>query len=188
RFGGEAAVLVISPDFPADEYGDTQQIRAAPTATDVPEWFDRTDPALAVAATDTPEINRAIESTAKKRGVLVNRADRSGGRDVGSVVVPATVEDGGVTVAISTGGRSPALSKELRKRIEREIDGTGELAELTAEIRRSLKERGVDPESRRQAIRDVVHSSEVWKDLGRGNSNPRQTADAVVEAALGDQT
>jgi precorrin-2 dehydrogenase/sirohydrochlorin ferrochelatase len=188
RFGDEAAVLVISPEFPADDYGDIQRIRAAPTATDIPEWFDRAAPALAVAATDAPEINRAIESAARKRDILVNRADRSGDRDVGSVVVPATVEDGGVTVAISTGGKSPALSKELRKRIEREIDGAGELAELTAEIRQSLKERGVDPESRRQAIRDVVHSSEVWKDLGRGNSNPRQTADAVVEAALGDRT
>jgi precorrin-2 dehydrogenase/sirohydrochlorin ferrochelatase len=188
RFAREADVVVVSPEFPADDYGDAQRIRSAPDAEAVPEWFDRTAPALAVAATDDPAVNEAIESTARRQDILVNRADHSGGRDAGSVVVPATVRDDEVTVAVSTGGRSPALSKTLRERIEEEIEGAGELAELTAEIRRSLKADGVDPALRRQAVRDVVRSTAVWKDLGEGDDNPRQTADAVVEAALGDRT
>ncbi len=187
RFSREATVLVVSPDFPGD-YGTAERVRAAPGPEDVPEWFDRADPALAVAATNDTEVNGAIEATARRRNVLVNRADQSGGRDAGSVVVPATVRDGDVTVAVSTGGRSPALSKTLRERIETEIEGADELAELTAELRRSLKERGVDPEPRRRAIRSVVRSSDVWKDLGRDDANAQQTADAVVEAALGDPT
>lgn len=187
RFAREADVVVVSPEFPADEYGDTQRIRTAPNAGEVPEWFDRTTPALAVAATNDPAVNEAIESTAQTRGVLVNRADHSGGRDADSVVVPATVRDDGVAVAISTGGRSPALSKELRKRIEGEIEGAGELAELTAEIRRSLQADGVDPAHRRQAVREVVRSTAVWKDLGEGNAKPQQRADAVVEAVLGEE-
>lgn len=188
RFVREATVIVVSPEFPSDGYGDAQRVRAAPSVDDIPGWFDRVTPALAVAATSASELNEAIESAAQKRDVLVNRADQSGGRDVGSVVVPATVRDGEVTVAVSTGGRSPALAKELRERIETEIQGAGALAELTAEIRQSLKTNNVDPSRRRQAVRDVVQSSEVWKDLGRGDSNLRQTADAVVEAALGDRT
>jgi precorrin-2 dehydrogenase/sirohydrochlorin ferrochelatase len=188
RFAREATVVVISPEFPLEEYGGAERVRAAPTEDDVATWFDRAVPALAVAATSDPDVNDAIETAAKERDVLVNRADRSGGRDAGSVVVPATVREGGVTVAVSTGGRSPALSKEIRKRIEAEIQGADELAELTADIRQSLKESGVDPRLRRRAVKDVVESSEVWKDLGRGDSNPRQTADAVVEAALGDRT
>jgi precorrin-2 dehydrogenase/sirohydrochlorin ferrochelatase len=188
RFAREAAVVVVSPTFPAEGYGDVQRVRAAPAPGDVPGWFERTDPALAVAATDDADLNGAIESTARDRGVLVNRADRSGERDAGSVVVPATVREGEVAVAVSTGGRSPALAKELRRRIEDEIDGADELAELTAEIRRSLKDRGVEPALRRRAVGEVVRSAAVWKDLGEGDSNPRQTADAVVEAALGDRT
>ena len=188
RFAREAEVVVVSPEFPAEAYGDAERVRAAPTAEAVPAWFERAAPALAVAATDDADLNRAIESTARNRGALVNRADRSGGRDAGSVVVPATVRDGGVAVAVSTGGRSPALSKELRRRIESQIEGAGELAELTADIRRSLRERGVDPTLRRRAVGEVVRSTAVWKDLGEGDTNPRQTADAVVEAALGDRT
>ena len=188
RFAREAAVLVVSPEFPADDYGTAERVRAAPTAEGVPEWFDRTDPALAVAATNDTAVNEAIETAARTRNVLVNRADRSGGRNIDSVVVPATVRDGDVTVAVSTGGRSPALSKTLRERIEAEIEGADELAELTAEIRQSLKDRGVEPEPRRRAVREVVRSTAVWKDLGRGDSNPRQAAEAVVEAELGDRT
>ncbi len=188
RFAREASVIVVSPTFAEDGYGEVQRVRAAPAPSDIETWIERAEPALVVAATNDPAVNDAIESSARSRGILCNRADRAGERDVGSVVVPATVRDGDVTVAISTGGRSPALSKELRKRIEREIQGADELAELTAEIRDRLKAADVDAAARREAITRVVQSSDVWKDLGRGNSNPRQTADAVVEAALGDRT
>ena len=187
RFAREADVVVVSPEFAADDFGGADRVRAAPDAADVPEWFDRTDPALAVAATSEADVNEAVEDEARARGVLVNRADEAGGRDAGSVVVPATVRDGEVVVAVSTGGASPALSKELRRRVESEIQGAGELAELTAEVREELKNRGVDPSVRREALRQVVQSPQVWKDLGTGRDKPRRTVDAVVDAALGEQ-
>jgi precorrin-2 dehydrogenase/sirohydrochlorin ferrochelatase len=187
RFAREADVVVVSPEFPAEDYGDAERVRAAPGPEDVEEWFDRTDPALAVAATNDGAVNAAVESVARERDVLVNRADRSGGRDPGSVVVPATVRDGDVVVSISTGGASPALAKELRRRIESELEGAGELAEVTADLRAELKARDLSPEERRRAVRAVVQSPQVWKDLGTGRSKRQRTVDAVVNAALGDQ-
>jgi precorrin-2 dehydrogenase/sirohydrochlorin ferrochelatase len=186
RFAREASVVVVGPELPADDYGGAETVRAAPAPTEVPAWFERVEPALAVAATDDPEVNEAVARAADERGVLVNRTDRSGGRDVGSVVVPATVRDGEVTVAVSTGAASPALARELRKRIEAEIEGAGELAAATAAVREELKARGVDPDRRRAAVRAAVRSPAVWKDLGTGGSKPRRTVDAVVESALGE--
>jgi precorrin-2 dehydrogenase/sirohydrochlorin ferrochelatase len=188
RFDREARVVVVSPAFPADGYGGAELVRAAPTPGDIGGWFDRTEPALAVAATDDEAVNEAVESQASDRGTLVNRADHSGGRDPGSVVVPATVRDGDVVVSVSTGGASPALSKELRKRIGSEIDGAGELAAAVATLRERLKAENVDPARRREAVREVAQSSRVWKDLGTGGSNARTTIDAVVESAAGDLT
>jgi precorrin-2 dehydrogenase/sirohydrochlorin ferrochelatase len=188
RFAREADVVVVSPEFGATDYGGAERVRAAPGPEAVPGWLDRAGPALAVAATDDGEVNEAVEAAARERGVLVNRADRSGGRDAGSVVVPATVRDGDVVAAISTGGASPALARELRKRVEAELAGAGELAELTAELRGELQRREVDPERRRKALRAVVQSPQVWKDLGTGRTKARRTADAVVDAALGDET
>lgn len=187
RFAREARVIVVSLDFSADDYGDTALIRAAVAPDSAGWWIDRTGAALVVAATDKTAVNDALEDAAEKRRVLINRVDRAGGRDAGSVVVPATISDGEVVVAVSTGGNSPALAAELRRRIEREVDGAGELATLTADVRQRLKARGIDPEQRREAVRSVVRSPRVWKDLGTKRSNPRQTIDAIVDATLGDQ-
>lgn len=187
RFVREAAVVVVGPEFPADDYGGAELVRAAPSATEVAGWVERTEPALVVAATDDEAVNDAVEAAARDRDVLVNRADRAGGRSsADSVVVPATVRDGDVVVAISTGGASPALSRELRRRIETEIEGAGELAELTAAVREDLKERDVPVSARRDAVRAVVQSPRVWTDLGTGGAKARRTVDAVVDAALGE--
>jgi len=196
-FDDAARVVVVSPAFDerlresADDTdanggeGPTVElVRAAPDADTVGDWLDRLDPALAVAATDDAAVNAAVESAALDRGVLVNRTDVSGERDPGSVVVPATVEDNPVTVALSTGGTSPALAKALRERIEAEIDGAGEMARLSGEIREELKSEGVAPEKRREAVRRVVRSRGVWKGLQKGRSNGRQEADTVIEEVL----
>jgi len=188
RFAREADVVVVSPEFTEDDYREAALVRAAPDAEGVAGWFDRVEPALAVAATDLDPVNEAVEREARRRGALINRADHSDERGPGGVVVPATVRDGDVAVSISTGGASPALAKELRRRIEAELDGAGELAAITADVRAELKARGVDPDRRRQAVRAAVRSPRVWKDLGGGASNARQTVDAVVDAALGEKS
>jgi precorrin-2 dehydrogenase/sirohydrochlorin ferrochelatase len=53
-------------------------------------------------------------------------------------------------------------------------------------VREELKADGVDPDRRRRAVRAAVRSSDVWKDLAGDDTNPRQTVDAVVAAALDD--
>lgn len=187
RFAREATVVVVSPTFTETDYGGAERVRAAPDPDDVPGWFERTDPALAVAATDDEAVNDAVAATATDRGVLRNRADRSGSRDAGSVVVPATVRDGDVTVAVSTSGTAPALSKELRRRLESDFEGIGDLAAVTADVRAELRDRDLDAERRRAVLRRVVRSPSVWKDLGRGRTKQRQTVNAVADAALGDE-
>jgi hypothetical protein len=95
RFAREASVVLVAPALPADDYGGADAVRAAPGPADVPGWFDRVEPALVVAATDDGDVNGAVARVARDRGLLVNRADEAGSRDAGSVVVPATVRDGG---------------------------------------------------------------------------------------------
>ena len=184
RFVREARVVVVSPDFGDTDFSDSERVRASPTPDDVAEWVDRFDPALVVAATDDGAVNEAAERAARDAGALVNRTDRHGGRDAGSVVVPATVRDDPVVAAVATGGASPALSKHLRESIETEIAGAGEMAELTADLREELRDEGVPPEDRRDAVRAVVRSSRVWKGLRRGDSKGRQVARDVINDAL----
>ncbi|EJN59404.1 precorrin-2 dehydrogenase/sirohydrochlorin ferrochelatase family protein [Halogranum rubrum] len=185
RFARETRTVVVSPAFGEYGFGDSELVRAAPSADDVADWVERFDPVLVVAATSQETVNEAVEVAARDHGALVNRADHSGGRDAGSVVVPATVEDSPVTVAISTGGTSPALSKYLRERIETELDGAGAMAALTAELRTELKARDLSPSKRRDAVRAVVRSSPVWKALRTGDSNAREEAARVIGNEFG---
>ncbi|MFC7154056.1 bifunctional precorrin-2 dehydrogenase/sirohydrochlorin ferrochelatase [Halomarina halobia] len=203
-FAREAEVIVVSPVFvgdgdgdgdgdgqgergegEGDAYGGAELIRAAPAPEDVPAWFDRASPALVVAATDDPSLNGALAAEARDRGVLVNRADHAGRRDPGDVAVPATVRDGPVVVAVSTGGRSPALSRVLRERIGREIDGAGELARITGNLRERLRD-DYPPDERRAAVRAVVRSDRVWKTLGGGADKTEAIVDEIVSAQLGE--
>ncbi|MFB6150930.1 MAG: bifunctional precorrin-2 dehydrogenase/sirohydrochlorin ferrochelatase [Haloarculaceae archaeon] len=186
RFAREADVVAVSPSFADADFGGARRVRAAPDPGDVEGWFDRTDPALAIAATDDAAVNDAVEAAARERDVLVNRADEAGERDPGSVVVPATVRDDPVVVAVATGGTSPALSRHLRERIEADVSGAGELASVAGELREDLRAEGVPPEVRRDALRAVVRSDEVWKALDTGDTKVRQVAVDVIDDVTGD--
>ncbi|MBV0924700.1 bifunctional precorrin-2 dehydrogenase/sirohydrochlorin ferrochelatase [Halomicroarcula limicola] len=188
RFAAEAEVVVVSPDFADREFGGAERVRAAPDIDAVREWVDRADPALVVAATDDAALNDAAEAAARDRGALVNRADDHGEQSVGNVVVPATVRDDPVTIAVATGGRSPALSKHLRERFEAEFSGAGEMAELTGDIREELKAADVPPTERRNAVRAVVRNDDVWKALDSGRSKARQVATDVIGDISGDSS
>ncbi|THE64569.1 bifunctional precorrin-2 dehydrogenase/sirohydrochlorin ferrochelatase [Salinadaptatus halalkaliphilus] len=183
RFDREADVVVVSPEFADREFGSAELIRTAPDPAAIDGWLERTDPELVVAATDDDTINDAAERAARARGVLVNRADRAGERDPGSVVVPATVRDDPVVVSISTGGTAPALSKYLRQELEETLAGAGEVAVVCDELRSELKSRDVAPSRRREIVTDVVNSPDVWTALRSGTANTRQ----VIEDVLGEE-
>jgi len=182
RFAREAEVFVVAPEFADREFGGVTLFRAAPDPDEVPEWIDRIDPALAVAATDDDAVNAAVGNACGEREILVNRADRSGEREFGSVVLPATTRDDPVVVAIATGGSAPVLSGYLRERIEGLIEGTGPLADLLADLRDDLGEREVPTRRRRQALRAVVESERVREALAEEDAErARERALEVID-------
>jgi precorrin-2 dehydrogenase / sirohydrochlorin ferrochelatase len=100
---------------------------------------------LVVTATGIAEVDGAVYADAEAAGVWANSADdlaRS------SFILPAVHRDGAVTVAVSTGGLSPALASWLRTRLAAECgDGLGLLTQLLAEARAHLKRAGLRSDS-----------------------------------------
>src|SRR5258706_1573858 len=106
-----ARVTVVSPELaPAFGRLAVHAARRRFRADDVRGAF------LAIAATDDPDVNRAVHRACVRRGVLVNVVDVP---KLCTFTAPSIVRRGPVTLAISTGGGSPALAKELRKDLER---------------------------------------------------------------------
>ncbi|HXQ49912.1 MAG TPA: bifunctional precorrin-2 dehydrogenase/sirohydrochlorin ferrochelatase [Stellaceae bacterium] len=88
----------------------------------------------------------ALSRRCQDRFIPVNVVDEP---TLCSFVMPALVERGSVTVAISTGGRSPLLAKLLRQAIDRILPARlGDLAELAGEARPLVRERIADPSHR----------------------------------------
>ncbi len=74
---------------------------------------DLEDSFLAIAATDSPEVNTKVAGDAPG---LLNVVDVPGECNF---IVPSVVRRGPLVFAISTGGTSPALAKTIRKEIEK---------------------------------------------------------------------
>lgn len=186
RFAAEAEVVVVSPAFGDRAFGTAERVREAPDADGVREWVERIEPALVVAATDDAELNAAAEAAAREAGALVNRADDHGEQEVGNVIVPATVRSDPVTMAVATGGHSPALSKYLRESFEEQFADAGKMAKLTGTLREDLKKADMSAAERRDAVRAVVRSDEVWKALDSGSPKAGHVAADVIGYQMGD--
>jgi precorrin-2 dehydrogenase/sirohydrochlorin ferrochelatase len=73
---------------------------------------------LVVGSTDDPRVNNLVSEGARKRGIWVNIVDSPAESDF---FVPSLVRRGDLTVAISTGGSSPATAKKVRKVLEAQL-------------------------------------------------------------------
>jgi precorrin-2 dehydrogenase/sirohydrochlorin ferrochelatase len=96
---------------------------------------------LAVAAADSRALNRQVAKEAQKKAVLVNVADAPQNSDF---IFPSYLHRGALTVAVSTGGVSPALARKIRTGLEKEIGAEyASLVRLVGEVRTELKRRKI---------------------------------------------
>ena len=138
-------ITVISPDA-------TPGIRQAAQRGDI-TWQQRVyEPGdlegafIGVAATNVWHVNRDIYEEAERLGVLLNVVDDP---DLCSFIAPSIVKREPVTLAISTGGASPALARKLRETLAHaEALEWADLADVLAQARRVIKEQRaiIDPE------------------------------------------
>ncbi|MHB1414715.1 MAG: precorrin-2 dehydrogenase/sirohydrochlorin ferrochelatase family protein [Chloroflexota bacterium] len=122
---------------------------------------------LAIAATDDEEINREVWEEAYDRGVLVNVVDAP---QQCNFTLPATVRRGPLLLTVSTGGASPALSRAVRERLEKEFGPEyGTFATWLGEAREQVKSRYPSRREREQIWHRIVES-DVLDMLRRGDA------------------
>ena len=136
----DARVTVVAPDV-------LDELAALDGVTVVRRAYEAGDLAghrLAIAATDDPAVNHQVFLDGEAAGVWVNSADDPANC---AFTLPAVVRQGPITVAVSTGGHSPALSTWLRDRLAAELGPEHEvLLQLLAERRQALRSEGIPTE------------------------------------------
>jgi uroporphyrin-III C-methyltransferase/precorrin-2 dehydrogenase/sirohydrochlorin ferrochelatase len=158
-----ARVTVVAPQA-RPELG---ALAAAGTLTLVERAFEPRDAdgAWLIVAAATAEVNRAVAAAAEARRTFVLAVDDPA---AATAYGAGIVRRGGVTLAISTDGRAPALAGLLREGLEAvlpdELEGWTEEAERQ---RRLWKEAGVPMSERRPLLLDALNRLYAEREAAR---------------------
>ncbi|MDJ0782972.1 MAG: bifunctional precorrin-2 dehydrogenase/sirohydrochlorin ferrochelatase [Desulfosarcinaceae bacterium] len=173
-----ARVTVISPKMTADleALGSHERLTLEKRPYSA---LDMKDAFLVFAATNDGALNRRIRQEAARQRILCNIADQP---ELCDFILPAVVNQGDLTLAITTAGSSPALAKRLRRQLASQFGP--EYARLTAllgAIRRRLLAEGHDPDGHRQRFNALLDGGllELLKE------NRTAEVDALLAAVLG---
>ena len=130
--GGE--VTLISPELTAALHA----LEAAGRLTVQHRSYQRGDleaVALVIAATDDPALQQQIAAAAQQANILCNIVDQPA---LCSFIVPAVMQKGDLTIAVSTNGASPALAKKIGQDL---ADQFGPEYALALRLLRRIRER-----------------------------------------------
>ncbi len=136
----DAAVQVISPVV-CSELNKLAEKRIITVSRRDYHPGDARGAFVIIAATDNHALNQQVVAEARAANVLVNVVDNA---ELSDFIVPSCLSRGDITIAISTSGRSPALARKIRSRLEAEFGKEyGTLAVLLSEVRAEVKRQGI---------------------------------------------
>ena len=105
--------------------------------------------ALVIAATDDPDLNHAISAACREKRIPVNVVDD---REYCSFLFPCLVQEGELSIGISTGGASPTAAVWLKQQITDLVPtGFDEILAFLEELRPQIKAK-ISEESKRSAV------------------------------------
>ena len=150
-----AHVKVISPELSPE----LQSLANSGKVAFLPRRYREGDlrrASLVIAATNDPATNHAVWREAQQRGCLVNVVDDP---FHSNFIIPAVIHRGEMSIAVSTGGNSPALAHRLRETVENLIGAEyGLLTDVLGELRPELIAGFPAGEARLQAVLRVLDS------------------------------
>ncbi len=177
---GGAKVTVISPEITSDLRDLLEAKRIIYEARDYRRG-DLQGVFLVIACTDDPAVNAAVSSEAEERSTLCNVVDKP---DLCNFTVPSMVVRGDLLITISTGGKSPALAKKLRRELEEAYgrEYAGFLRIMGAVRPRVLAQGRTQPEN--EAIFNRLVYSELLDWIRDGD---RERIDRFLQEVLGPE-
>lgn len=135
---------------------------------------------LVIAATDDPTLQRQIAEDAKQADILCNIVDQPA---LCSFIVPAVVQQGDLTIAVSTSGASPALAKKLRQDLAEQFGPEYALAlRLLRRIRERLRHEQHSAQDRQRLLTCLAESP--LPDYLRDRQTDK--LDALLQRTLGE--
>lgn len=175
--GAGARVTVIAPRFDPD-------IAAMPVETVARPYRsgDLQGAMLVVIATDDAAVNDQVAAEARRLGVLINRVDDP---DCSDLSVMAHAHHGPVTVAVYTGGVSPAAAAAIRRQLSDALDPDWPAMLEVLEPYRDRLQQAVAESNRRQEYLSKLGGPEAMRAYKSGGKEALvRHCESLVEQAL----
>ena len=145
-------------------------------------FLSKYKPFLVMAATDDRELNRKIVQTAKKMRCYVYAADDP---DVSDFAHPSVINiDDTVQIAISTGGRSPAMARKIKLQAEKvfkKIIKKEDIYQIRLQqiARTAAKNKISTPLERKKFLYSILNDSQI-KQLIKDNNFKKAQKRAMI--------
>lgn len=179
----QAAVTLVAPEVSATTQAliDSGEVKWLNTVFSAEQLADNT---LVIAATDNEDVNRDVYRQAKANNILVNVADCP---ELCDFILPSILDRSPIVVAISSGGKSPILARQLRARLETLIPPAyGRLAEMVGQYRDAVKEKMPKLSMRRRFWESILQGSVADHVLSGRDELGEQTLQAALESVKVD--
>jgi precorrin-2 dehydrogenase/sirohydrochlorin ferrochelatase len=169
--GSGAKIWVISKAFSSgiQKLNETKKVALLQTEIrDAEAFVDSLNPKpdIFLAVTNEPKLNLELIKAARSAGSMVYSVDSPALSDF---ILPAVAHFGDVKIAVSTSGKSPAMARTLRERIEKMITPEDLLEiQLQFHVRGVLKEQISDPKVRSKMLYEILNNDKIKHVLKEG--------------------
>lgn len=118
---------------------------------------DLTGMFLVIGATDDESLNHQVSKDAERAHILCNIADRP---EACNFILPSIVRRGDLVITVSTSGKSPALAKHLRQKLETQFGPEyADFLLLMGAIRQKLLNQAHEPEAHKEIFHKLIDSN-----------------------------
>lgn len=118
-----------------------------------------TDFDIIIAATDDEVMNIELSKQARRSKIPICVVDHP---DICDFYFPATTDFGDLKIAVSTGGKSPAMASVLRQRLEKYVTEEDVLqVELQNYARKILRSKIEDSSKRKKILYEIMEDNEI---------------------------
>jgi siroheme synthase-like protein len=175
-----ARVTIVSPEF-TDEIEQWAREGSLSIHRKPYEASDLDGANIVIASTDDQSVNEQIAADCRARRIPVNVVDVT---PLCEFIVPAIIEKGSIQIAVSTGGKSPALARTLKEDLQRAIGPEyAEVNDVLGTLREEAK-RVLPTDVDRKRFFDGIIASGVLEMLRDGRR--KQAYQVIADACAAD--
>jgi precorrin-2 dehydrogenase/sirohydrochlorin ferrochelatase len=111
---------------------------------------------MVIGATDRDGVNAQVSQDALSLGILVNIVDDP---DRCNFILPSLLQQGDLSIAISTGGKSPALARKIKEDLQQQYGPEYEsLLTIMGSLRKRVLAQGHASEANKAVFEALVRS------------------------------